>query len=58
MSESAWEYRKIEYEETYYDLYGCYPGEETEEQLGDDPEFNEETLDAMRKHVRDFLGWK
>lgn len=49
MSDTREELRQAEYEDTYRDMYGCYP---------DDDEDNEETLTAKQEHIREILGWR
>ena len=47
MSDTREELRQAEYEDTYRDMFGCFPDDDTD---------NEETLEAKREYVRDLIG--
>ena len=46
MSDTKEELRQAEYEDTYRDMYGCFPDDDTD---------NDETTEAKREHIRDML---
>lgn len=56
MSDTDFEIRRMEFDDCYRDLFGCYPDDEREEDYEDEYEMKQAIKDKT-KYTRNHLGW-